>query len=72
MLFHFVVLGCLAIFNPFQSLYWHIGLSKSESLPAQRDGKFTVGMTQILLTHILAVMQAFYNVTKRHFSLVCF
>lgn len=33
---------------------WRIALSKSESLPAQRDGKFTVGLTQILFTGILA------------------
>ena len=37
----------LILFSPQR---WHIALSKSESLPAQRDGKFTVGLTQILLT----------------------
>lgn len=37
----------LILFSPQR---WHIALSKSESLPAQRDGKFAVGLTQILLT----------------------
>lgn len=32
-------------------------LCLSESLPAQRDGKFTVGLTQILLTGISAFKQ---------------
>lgn len=51
----FILLHLVAgLFNPFQSPCWHIALSKSESLPAQRDGKFTVGLTQILFIGILA------------------
>lgn len=36
---------------------WHIALSMSESLPAQRDGKFTAGLTQILVIGIWAFKQ---------------
>ena len=43
----YLVTRSLILFSPQR---WHIALSKSESLPAQRDGKFTVGLTQILLT----------------------
>lgn len=39
---------------PLSPRCWHIALSMSESLPAQRDGKFTVGLTQILLIGIWA------------------
>lgn len=35
---------------------WRIAQSNSESLPAQRDGKFTVWMTQILFTGIFGIL----------------
>lgn len=40
---------------------WHIALSMSESLPAQRDGKFTVGLTQILLGGYLAILAVIWT-----------
>lgn len=55
-LFNFVVLGCWTVFFVirFSPQCWHIALSNSDSLPAQRDGKFTVGLTQILFTGVFA------------------
>lgn len=55
----------LILFSPQR---WHIALSKSESLPAQRDGKFTVGLTQILLTGVFGI----FNSDRDPFVVVTF
>lgn len=52
---HGFILLCLVAWLSlihFSPQRWHIAVSMSESLPAQRDGKFTVGLTQILLSGI--------------------
>lgn len=51
---HFMHLVAGPSLIPLSPQCWHIALSMSESLPAQRDGKFTVGLTQILLIGIWA------------------
>lgn len=51
---HFMHLVAGPSLIPLSPRCWHIALSMSESLPAQRDGKFTVGLTQILLIGIWA------------------